>query len=160
MPEINKNFLEDFVNTRMELFFKSVLFDRIDFLGGDQARINSLVDLGLTEDAIVKDLFNELMTKDGTMSKLEKKESDELWNLLKSVSQYTVWSTFDDKTKYEWVTNPGAKHCGGCLDRAGEQKTWEDWKGQGLPGSGATQCRDNCMCDLVEVEVKQLVKTK
>jgi hypothetical protein len=144
MPEINKNFLEDFINTRMKLFFESVLFDRIDFLGGVQARINSLVDLGLSEDAIVKDLFNELMTKNGTMSKLEKKESDELWGLLKTVSQYTVYSVFDDDTIYVWTLNPGAAHCSGCLDRAGEGMKWSAWKARGLPGT--CKCHDNCMC--------------
>lgn len=158
MPEIDKNFLEDFINTRMSIFFEDIDFGRLDFLGGVQARIKSLADLGLGEEAIIEDLFQELMTKNGTMSRLEKKESDYLWNFLKSVSQYTVWSTFNDNTKYEWVTNPGAKHCGGCLDRAGEQKTWNDWKAQGLPGSGATQCHDNCMCDLVEIS--ELVKSK
>jgi len=154
MP-IDKNFLEDFINTRIKLFFESILFDKIEFLGGIQERIIQLNELGLDENAIVEDLYKELLSKNGTISKLEKNESNELWALLKGVAQYVIWSTFDDNTKYEWVMNPGAKHCSGCLDRAGQVKTFDEWKALGLPGSGATQCHDNCMCDLVETTNKR-----
>lgn len=39
--------------------------------------------------------------------------------------------------------------CPDCLERHGQEKTWEEWEAEGLPRTGATVCRENCKCMLV-----------
>lgn len=53
-----------------------------------------------------------------------------------------------DKEYYTWITVGGHKICPDCDARAGEVKTWEEWVGDGLPGSGFSVCRGNCYCVL------------
>jgi len=51
--------------------------------------------------------------------------------------------------KYTWITM-FSNSCEDCEALHGETRTWSEWLDLGLPGSGHTQCQDNCNCELVE----------
>jgi hypothetical protein len=151
MPNYDKNYLEDVINTRFKLLFEEVDFGRMEFLDSFYTRMKQLTEQGLSTEAIVQTLFNE-MIKNKKMASLENKEASYLWDFMKSTSQYTVWSSLDENKLYKWVWTPGADHCDGCRERNGQIKTFDEWEAEGLPGSGNTQCYDNCLCDLEEVK--------
>ena len=49
---------------------------------------------------------------------------------------------------YSWVTVAGHKVCPDCDARTGEVRTWDEWVGEGLPGSGWSICGGHCYCVL------------
>ena len=49
---------------------------------------------------------------------------------------------------YSWVTVGGHKVCPDCDARTGDVKTWDEWVGEGLPGSGWSICGGHCYCVL------------
>ncbi len=51
--------------------------------------------------------------------------------------------------KYTWICMH-SNSCEDCLALHGETHTWSEWLDIGTPGSGHTQCQDNCNCDLVK----------
>jgi hypothetical protein len=155
MPKNNNKYLEQRINTRFSTFLDSINFGRMEFLDGVAERMARLKSSGLSEDAIVKTLYKEMLSTDGgTLAKLEKSEANDLWDFMKGASQDTVFAELDEEAQYRWVVNPGAQHCKGCIDRNGQIKTLEEWYAIGVPGSGDTDCYYNCMCDLVEVKEK------
>jgi hypothetical protein len=50
--------------------------------------------------------------------------------------------------------------CPDCMDRHGEEKTWEEWEDEGMPRTGATVCKENCKCVLLPAEVAVLAPIK
>ncbi len=42
--------------------------------------------------------------------------------------------------------------CPDCLKRDGETDTFQNWQIRGLPGSGWSVCRENCLCNLVKTK--------
>jgi hypothetical protein len=151
MPNLDKIYLEDTTNTRFKLFFDEINFGRLDFLDSFYTRLQQLKKQGLDNDAIAQELWNEII-KNKKLQSLENQETAHLWDFMKGTSQYTVWSSLDDNTLYKWVWTPGVEHCEGCKSRNGKIKTLAEWEKEGLPGSGNTQCHDNCLCDLEEVK--------
>lgn len=51
--------------------------------------------------------------------------------------------------KYTWVCL-FSNSCDDCIALHGDTHTWSEWLDLGLPGSGHTQCEDNCNCELNE----------
>lgn len=49
------------------------------------------------------------------------------------------------------------KPCPDCLRRSGQTDTFENWQVRGLPGSGWSVCRENCLCNLIKAEKIQEV---
>jgi len=150
MP-IDVEYIEDTMNTRFELLLEEINFGRLEFLDSFYTRMHELTEQGLDEEEIIKILYNEIV-ENKKLINLENKEATYLLDFFKSTSQYTVWSSLDENTLYEWVWTPGAAHCEGCRERNGQIKTFDEWDALGLPGSGSTDCQDNCLCDLEEVK--------
>lgn len=50
--------------------------------------------------------------------------------------------------RFTWVCMH-SNSCDDCLELHGDTHTWSEWLDIGLPGSGHTQCQDNCNCELV-----------
>lgn len=47
--------------------------------------------------------------------------------------------------------------CPDCLERNGQTDTFENWQVRGLPGSGWSVCRENCLCNLIKAEKLQVI---
>lgn len=54
----------------------------------------------------------------------------------------------EPEEKFAWVCC-FSNSCDDCIQLHGEIHTWSEWLDLGLPGSGHTQCQDNCNCELV-----------
>jgi hypothetical protein len=151
MPSLDKEYIEDYLNTKFQMFFEEIDFGRLEFLDSVDIIIKQMQELGISDDEIVKNLYNEMVNNNGLV-KLQNKEANSLWDFFKSTSQYTVWSSLDDNTLYRWTMTPGVEHCNVCSELNGQVKTLEKWEQEGLPGNRNAGCYANCLCDLIEVE--------
>jgi hypothetical protein len=50
--------------------------------------------------------------------------------------------------------------CPDCLRRNGEIDSFQNWQIRGLPGTGWSVCRENCLCNLVRVEQMDIIKNR
>lgn len=50
--------------------------------------------------------------------------------------------------QFTWVAQ-GAGSCPSCEDRHGDTQSYSDWEDDGLPGSAALICADECNCSLL-----------
>ena len=146
-------YIEDYTNTRLELFFENIDFGRLDFLDSISKTIKELKKEGITTQDIAQRLYNNLET---SLDSLFNQEANKIWDLEKSISQYAVFAGLEDESNYKWVLEDSAKHCNGCLKRSGQIKTFQEWESEGLPGSGVTECDSNCLCGLVEIVKKRI----
>ena len=55
----------------------------------------------------------------------------------------------NNKIKLTWVTYGDNNVCPSCIARAGQTLTLDEWRDIGLPREGATYCKENCRCALV-----------
>lgn len=145
------NYVEDTMNMHFEILIQRLIGYRIQFLDGIVQYARDLMALGLNEDAISREILDKIYNEDGKI-KIENQETKELWNMVKSVSQFTVYGGLGEGM-YRWQLG-GGKHCQDCADRAGKEDTLNGWSMKGLPGSGATACHFNCNCDIVAVSKK------
>jgi len=145
--------LEDYTNTKFFMFFEKIDFMRLGCLDNLSEAIKELKAEGLQSKTVVKQLYDIFC--DG-IDKLYKDGVIETWEFMKVVSQNTMFSQLEEgsqekESKFEWTLEASAEHCDDCLARAGVVKTFEEWKADGLPGSGVTDCGKNCLCSLTEV---------
>ena len=64
-----------------------------------------------------------------------------------------VGKTEAKKIKWRWISVLGdLKRCPDCRRRHGQEKTMEEWRAAGLPGQGATVCKQFCRCRLAAIE--------
>jgi hypothetical protein len=140
-------YIEDVANSRFNILLENIYDLRITFFNGIAGRVKQMRVMGIGNEEIEREIIKSIYDQKEV---LPNKENKELWNYFKSVSQYQVWSNIPQGEElYTWQYNPGASHCPDCLERNGKTKTFKAWESLGLPGSGSTKCRDNCMCDLV-----------
>jgi hypothetical protein len=147
----NKNYIEDSVAAGFTIFFEDIDFSRMELLDSVERTLTNCQRKGMSDKEIVKNLYDELMSENGKLDKLDNSETNALWEFMKQTSQDTVFSNCEPEREYEWVVNPGAAHCEGCAEREGQRETFERWEELGLPGTGNTDCHNNCMCYLEEV---------
>jgi len=146
--------MEDYVNTKFHIFFEKIDFQRLGCLDNLSEAVKELKAEGLQSKTVVKQMYDIFC--DG-IDKLYKDGVLETWNFMKAVSQNTMFSQLEEgsqseeESKYMWGLESSAEHCDDCLAREGQVKTFEEWKDEGLPGSGVTQCGNNCLCSLIEV---------
>lgn len=69
--------------------------------------------------------------------------SAKLGRIAPSPKQLMMWEVESD--------NP----CPDCLRRNGSVDTFENWQVRGLPGTGWSVCRENCLCNLIKAEKMQ-----
>lgn len=140
----NNFFQNDYSNTRFKLFLQRITDLRIDLTDKIINRAREMFTQNISAEVIKEEIYAMVLNSIPT---LENKEAKEIWNVLKSVSQFTMWQGLANGI-YRWQYTPGAAHCKGCLDRNGQDATLQEWESRGLPGSGVTECQDNCLCDL------------
>lgn len=145
----------DKTQNRLKVAIDEINFIRLDFLDDIQKRIIELKNEGVTAKTAVDRLYTEVIESD-KLVKLENKEGQKLWDLFKSISQYSSFEDNDSEKYYMWVLEDGThqdiNHCKGCTNRNGVVKKYKEWEKLGLPGSGVTECDCNCLCSLQEVE--------
>ena len=61
--------------------------------------------------------------------------------------------------KYRWVAVM-VNTCPDCLERHGQDKTWEEWEAEGMPRTGHTVCKENCRCVLVPAFLSKIEPIK
>ena len=54
---------------------------------------------------------------------------------------------------YRWTTVGDERSCEDCAERAGQEKTLEEWETIGMPKSGFSRCGRRCRCEITPVEV-------
>jgi hypothetical protein len=141
-------YIEDYTNTRFSMFFEEIDFNRLNFLDSLSKTIKELKKEGIKVESIAEKIYN---TFEEGLERLYNQETNQVWDFMKSVSQQTIFSEMTNETKYKWTLEEGANHCKGCMDRNGQIKTFQEWEADGLPGTGLTECNENCLCDLIEV---------
>ena len=141
-------YTEDITNIRFQILVDRLTKFRIEFTENIFDKARELKLMGLDNETLTQEILNYAFENDKVLT-LPNKESREMWNFFKSVAQNQVWGGLPIQDRYTWEYNPGAKHCVDCLDRNGKVKTLSEWESLGVPGSGATACHDNCMCDLI-----------
>lgn len=141
----------DYTNTRFTMFFEEIDFNRLDFLDSLSKAIYELKKEGIKPKFIANKLYN--IFNEG-IEKIRRQETDIVWDFMKSVSQRTMFNELEEESKYMWVLEEAGdvKHCSGCLEREGQVMTYAEWEVEGLPGSGVTDCDENCLCHLEEVK--------
>lgn len=55
---------------------------------------------------------------------------------------------------YRWTTVGDEKSCDDCAQRAGEERTLEEWQTIGMPKSGFSRCGRRCRCEVTPVEAE------
>jgi hypothetical protein len=143
--------LGDLLNNRFNLFIDRILSIRINLADSIILHAQEMVANGVSIDNVVNEIYNSIIDSESSLSN---KESKELWNMLKGISQDIVYKSgeLNLDTLYKWELNANGVHCQGCLDRSSwEAMTLEEWEPKGLPGSGVTECTYKCLCSIVPI---------
>lgn len=144
MPEI----VNAYADLQIQLFFDQLINSEIQLSRDLLTEIKTFKASGISDDEIVKTLKDRFFGQTNSITALMNKQGAEIWAVMKRITQNTYFSTFQ-KGMYRWQTNPTAQHCSECMARDGRIDTFDNWVIRGLPGTGNTTCRQNCMCDLV-----------
>ena len=114
-----------------------------------EGRILTLRSQGLSDDIIMGILDRTLTDEVGVFGPFVgdvEKYADDLSSV---VAQTASNSDFDAEELLDWVLDPTAEHCEGCLERAARPAmTFAEHEKEGLPGSADTECQEYCKCTL------------
>jgi hypothetical protein len=69
-------------------------------------------------------------------------------SFLDDISQGAIFDSFEEEQQWKWLTTSNDP-CEDCYPRHGEVHTYEEWRELGLPRSGFSRCKYNCLCVLV-----------
>ena len=137
--------LEDYLAALME----RSLHDALIFSERIAKATSVMSQAGMSADAIAIALNEDLINGGkifGELSNSIKSGINEGVNQSGRLGQAEQYPPGDQN--YSWVTVAGHKVCPDCDARTGDVKTWDDWVGEGLPGSGWSICGGHCYCVL------------
>ena len=145
MPPAIPKGLEDYLAALME----RSLHDALIFSERIAKATSVMSQAGMSADAIAIALNEDLIKGGkifGELSNSIKSGINEGVNQSGRLGQAEQYPPGDQN--YSWVTVAGHKVCPDCDARTGEVKTWDEWVGEGLPGSGWSICGGHCYCVL------------
>ena len=145
MPPAIPKGLEDYLTALME----RSLHDAVIFTERIAKATSVMSQAGMSADAISIALNDDFVRGGkifGELSNSIKSGINEGVNQSGRLGQSEQYPPGDKN--YSWVTVAGHKVCPDCDARTGEVKTWDDWVGEGLPGSGWSICGGHCYCVL------------
>jgi hypothetical protein len=111
---------------------------------------------GRDQKAVLKDLITMNETGEGFQDKLNKRLDSLQKSVLRreaaaaEIAEYR--KVAGPNEKWQWIT-VSSSPCPDCKIRAGVTLSMQEWEEQGVPGSGATICNDNCKCKLIPLSV-------
>ena len=153
--------LEDFVISRIDDLF----YDVNTFSNEISKQASIMMGNGMSQAQISSVLNNQLTNKTGPFGQLERNTKSKVTETVNQSSRKGQESQYSGKDKFAWVSVAGHKVCGDCDGRAGQVMTYEQWEGEGLPGTGWSVCKGYCYCVLdptgkigksVRVDTKQI----
>ena len=145
MPPAIPKGLEDYLAALME----RSLHDALIFSERLAKATSVMSQAGMSADAIAIALNEDLIKGGkifGELSNSIKSGINEGVNQSGRLGQAEQYPPGDQN--YSWVTVAGHKVCPDCDARTGVVKTWDEWVGEGLPGSGWSICGGHCYCVL------------
>jgi len=118
-----------------------------------EGRVLTLRSQGLS-DAVIMGILERTLTDEvgvfGPFVGDIEKYTDDLSSV---IAQTASNSEFDPEELLDWVLDPTAEHCDGCLERASRPPmTFVEHETEGLPGSADTECAEYCKCTLEVAE--------
>jgi len=137
--------LEDYLAALME----RSLHDALIFSERIAKATSVMSEAGMTADAISIALNEDLLRGGkifGELSNSIKSGINEGVNQSGRLGQAEQYPP--GEKNYSWVTVAGHKVCPDCDARTGDVRTWDEWVGEGLPGSGWSICGGHCYCVL------------
>ena len=141
------------ITTKIRTSF-SIWQDKFDaaydkFSADLEGQILTLRAQGLSDNVIMGILDRTLNDEVGVFGPFVgdiEKYADDLTSI---TAQTASNSDFNMDELLDWVLDPTAEHCEGCLERASRPAmTFAEHEAEGLPGSANTECQEYCRCTL------------
>jgi hypothetical protein len=136
--------LEAYIITQIE----SLFFDVSMFAAEIEQASAIMLGNGMAADRVQFILGEQLKNGTGAFGPLKNSTKAKLVQTINQSSRKGKEIHYSDKDKFMWVSVAGHKVCGDCDGRAGQIMTYDEWEGEGLPGTGWSVCKGFCYCVL------------
>ena len=136
--------LEAFILTRIDDLF----FDVNIFTNEMSKQTAIMMGNGMSGAQIQTIMQQQLATGTGPFGQLQNNTKAKVTETINQSSRKGQETEYSDKDKFAWVTVGGHKVCMDCDGRSGQVRTYGEWEGDGLPGSGWSVCKGYCYCVL------------
>ena len=147
MPTPNTTFDANELLTQLEDKLHLELDDYFDKI---RQRATDLISQGVNQEEIRKVLIKDIANGTGEFGQLKGSIGSVIDKGIYQVSNLASDESIKElSNKFKWIWEPGAEHCDTCTERNGQVKTYDEWMGLGLPGTGITDCTIYCKCTLV-----------
>ena len=111
--------------------------------------VSTMVTNGMTDDNIRTVMRKDMLEGGRIFGQLRNDIKASVVVGINQSAKLGQYKNYDmDKMLFTWVTVGGHKVCPDCDARSGETKTWTEWEGEGIPGSGWSVCKGYCYCVL------------
>tara|TARA_Y100001963_G_C6765313_1_gene441866 strand:+ start:200 stop:1576 length:1377 start_codon:yes stop_codon:yes gene_type:complete len=126
-----------------------MVYDVKTFSNALEKSVFSMTQAGASQDIIKQTLANDMGTGGRIFGQLRNDTKASIVDGINQSAKMGQYANYDlDKGEFAWVAVGGHRVCLDCDGRAGQKMTFEEWEGEGLPGSGWSVCQGYCYCVL------------
>ena len=126
----------------------SMKYDVDRFSASINKSVSTMRARGLSESSIQANLTKDMRAGRGAFGELKNSIKESTAQAINQTSRLGQISEYNEFTNFMWVTVAGHKVCFDCAERSGAILTYEEWEGEGLPGTGWSVCKGYCYCIL------------
>lgn len=101
---------------------------------------------GMSDENVITFFQNDFLNEGRLFGQIKNAFKSTVNSGIDNIVQAPLYTSRDPA--FSWITTSG-NPCDDCSPRHGKIKSYPDWVEAGLPRSGFSICRDNCMCVLV-----------
>ena len=122
----------------------SMKYDVDRFSASINKSVSTMRARGLSESSIQANLTKDMRAGRGAFGELKNSIKESTAQAINQTSRLGQISEYNEFTNFMWVTVAGHKVCFDCAERSGAILTYEEWEGEGLPGTGWSVCKGYC----------------